>query len=146
MGIGTAGIFPRAESEFPLRKGRDGGLPQQAAPAAIDPQTQATLTASDNFERQRDFQGAANLLKQSLDTNLQNPDIHHRLAVNLLNLGQLEEAVSEFRIASALNPTSKMFMDDYARALKIHKKALMSDSGGQGGANGQATGAVGDLK
>jgi tetratricopeptide (TPR) repeat protein len=96
----------------------------------IDPQTQATLTAADNLEVQHDFQGAANLLKQSLATNLQNGEIHHRLAVNLLNLGQLEEAVSEFRIASALNPSSKVFSEDYARAMKIHKKALSADNGG----------------
>ncbi len=98
------------------------------------------------MEVQHDFQGAANLLKQSLSSNLQNPEIHHRLAVNLLNLGQLEEAVSEFRIASALNPGSKVFMEDYARALKIHKKALASDNAETRGADGQATGAVGDLK
>jgi tetratricopeptide (TPR) repeat protein len=121
---------------------------QAQAPATaqtIDPQTQATLTAASNMENQRDYQGAANLLKQSLNGNLQNPEIHHRLAVNLLNLGQLEEAVSEFRIASALNPGSKMFMEDYARALKIHKKALQSDDS-QSYGGGQATGAVGDLK
>jgi hypothetical protein len=116
-----------------------------AAPA-IDPQTQAILTAADNMEKQRDFQGAANLLKQSLSTNLQNPEIHHRLACNLLNLGQLEEAVSEFRIASALSPGSKMFMDDYARAMKIHKKAMMSENADSGSGGGQTTGAVGDLK
>ncbi|MBS2007257.1 MAG: tetratricopeptide repeat protein [Cyanobacteria bacterium SZAS TMP-1] len=118
---------------------------QAAAAPTIDPQTQATLTAAENLENQRDYQGAANLLKQSLSANLQNGEIHHRLAVNLLNLGQLEEAVSEFRIASALSPTSKVFAEDYARALKIHKKALSADSLNQGGAP-QTTGAVGDLK
>jgi tetratricopeptide (TPR) repeat protein len=121
--------------------------PRTAASAAapIDPQTQAILTSADNMEKQHDFQGAANLLQQSLGNNLQNPQIHHQLAVNLLNLGQLEEAVSEFRIASALSPGNKMFMDDYARALKIHKKAMQADDG-QTSNSGQATSGVGDLK
>jgi len=98
-----------------------------AAPQTIDPQTQATFTAADNLERQRDYQGAANLLKQALNNNLQSADLHHRLGVNLLNLGQLEEAVSEFRIGSALNPSSKEFSEDYARALKILKKTLSQE-------------------
>jgi len=139
----------RPQQQYSNQQGQNPGqAPRQAPQAAqapsqaIDPSTQATLTAADNMEKQRDFQGAANLLQQSLGNNLQNPLIHHQLAVNLLNLGQLEEAVSEFRIASALNPTNKIFMEDYARALKIHKKAMMDDSG----SGAQTTGAVGDLK
>jgi len=113
--------------------GQNAGPGRSAAPVqavvaqsaqTMDPQTLATLNAADNLEKQRDFQGAANLLKQSLNVNLQNAAIHHQLAVNLLNLGQLEEAVSEFRIASALSPDNKEYAEDYARALKIHKKAL----------------------
>jgi len=72
---------------------------------------------------------------------MQNAEVHHRLAVNLLAAGQITEAVSEFRIASALSPSKKSYSDDLARALAIHKKSLMSEastpeatSGGEAGA------------
>ncbi len=143
---GSGGQAPAQNQYTNQQTQNPGQAPRQAPQAApapvIDQATQATLTAADNMEKQRDYQGAANLLQQSLGNNLQNPLIHHQLAVDLLNLGQLEEAVSEFRIASALSPSNKMFMEDYARALKIHKKALMDDAG----SSAKTTGAVGDLK
>jgi Flp pilus assembly protein TadD len=61
------------------------------------------------------------------DSDVQNPELHHRLATNLLNLGQVVEAIPEFRIASALKPAMKAYSDDLARAMAIHKRSLMSD-------------------
>jgi tetratricopeptide (TPR) repeat protein len=92
-----------------------------------DSQTQATLKACDEMEMRRDFQGAANLLKEALNNNLQNADIHHRLGLTLLNSGQLAESVSELRIASALNPSNKVFSADLARALNIHKRSMTAE-------------------
>lgn len=98
----------------------------------------ATMTVSDALARvsfmesQKDYSGAAHLLKEMLSNHLQNAELHHRLAVNLLGSGQISEAVSEFRIASALSPDKKMYSDDLARALAIHKRSLMSDKGEAG--------------
>ncbi len=100
-----------------------------------DSQTSATLKACDEMEIRRDFQGAANLLREALANNLQNADIHHRLGLNLLSSGQLSESVSELRIASALSPSNKVFVADLARALNIHKRSLSSDSDHVQGAN-----------
>lgn len=104
---------------------------QQAAPQA---QAQPVAASSNDalaqvsvLESQRDYQGAANLLKQMTDANVENAEFHHRLAVNLLNLGQIAEAIPEFRIASALKPTVKAYSDDLARAMQVHKRSLMSD-------------------
>lgn len=94
-----------------------------------DSQTQATLKACDEMEMRRDFQGATNLLREALNNNLQNADIHHRLGLTLLNSGQLSESVSELRIASALNPANKVFSADLARALNIHKRSLTAEPG-----------------
>jgi tetratricopeptide (TPR) repeat protein len=101
-----------------------------SAAKSIDQATQNYLRQCEELEMKRDFQGAVTLLRQALNDNLQNSEIHHRLAVNLLNLGQITESVSEFRIASALKPTDKTYADDLARALNIHKRSLMSDSTG----------------
>lgn len=102
----------------------------KGTPSGTDPATQNYLRQCEELEMKRDFQGAVTLLRQALNDNLQNSEIHHRLAVNLLNLGQITESVSEFRIASALKPTDKTYADDLARALNIHKRSLMSDSTG----------------
>lgn len=95
---------------------------QNAAPSTNDALSQVSV-----LESQRDYQGAATLLKQMCEADVQNPELHHRLATNLLNLGQIVEAIPEFRIASALKPTMKAYSDDLARAMAIHKRSLMSD-------------------
>lgn len=82
-------------------------------------------------ERARDFMGAVSILREMPD--LQNPEIHHRLAVNLLAAGQTSDAVSEFRIASCLKPADKAYAEDLARALSIHKRSLMSNNAGSAG-------------
>lgn len=85
-------------------------------------------------ERARDFMGAVSILREMPD--LQNPEIHHRLAVNLLAAGQTSDAVSEFRIASCLKPADKAYAEDLARALAIHKRSLMSNAGTAGSLEG----------
>lgn len=111
---------------------------QQAQQQAQQP-AQATASANDALsqvsvlESQRDYQGAANLLRQMTEANVENAEFHHRLATNLLNLGQVAEAIPEFRIASALKPAVKAYSDDLARAMAIHKRSLMSDKDSTGG-------------
>lgn len=98
----------------------------QAAPSASG--NQRGLAQVSQAESQRDYQGAANLLRQILPANLQNPELHHRLAVNLMSAGEISEAISEFRIASALAPANKGYSADLAQALAIHKRSLMSSA------------------
>lgn len=105
---------------------------QQAAQTAAQANgapvsTNDALSQVSVLESQRDYQGAATLLRQMCDADVQNPELHHRLATNLLNLGQVVEAIPEFRIASALKPAMKAYSDDLARAMAIHKRSLMSD-------------------
>jgi len=108
---------------------------QQAQQQQVQQQVAAQPTASANdalaqvsvLESQRDYGGAANLLKQMTETQVENAELHHRLAINLLNLGQVAEAIPEFRIASALKPAMKAYSDDLARAMQIHKQSLVSD-------------------
>jgi Flp pilus assembly protein TadD len=102
-----------------------GGAPAQATPAATD-----NLSRVSACEAQKDYAGAVSILRQLLSDNLQNPDIHHRLAVNLMSAGEISEAISEFRIASALNPKQKAYAEDLARAMSIHKRSMTSDGAG----------------
>ena len=57
-------------------------------------------------------------LKQALEQNMQNPDLHYKLALSLKEAGQLSEALSELRIASALNPNNTKYSQDLAITLK----------------------------
>ncbi len=112
--------------------------PQAENTALIDGMSQVT-----EAEAQRDYSSAINLLQQIVTKNLQNAEVHHRLAVNLLADGQINEAISEFRIASALNPAKRAYSEDLARAMAIHKRSLAeagtqesgSDTGVNAGAN-----------
>lgn len=97
------------------KKGTTNGAPPQ------DQATRQILMQAKQLEEKRDYQGAVDLLRQA---NLQSAEAHHRLALNLLNLGITVEAVSEFRIASALEPGNKIYSEDLARALNIHKSSL----------------------
>jgi tetratricopeptide (TPR) repeat protein len=100
---------------------------QQAAPQANAGMIDAMAKVTD-AEAQRDYNTAISLLRDISSSNLQNPEIHHRLAVNLLAAGQISEAISEFRIASALCPAKKAYSDDLAQALAINKRSLMNDT------------------
>lgn len=81
-----------------------------------------------NAEAQKDYTSAISLLRQLLTSALQSAEVHHRLAVDLLTVGEITEALSEFRIASALEPTKKPYSDDLAMALSIHKRSVVSNS------------------
>ncbi len=113
------------QAGLPVAAAAPGAAPQAAAPAATD--NLAKVTAC---EAQKDYAGAVTILRQMLSDNLQNPDIHHRLAVNLMSAGEISEAISEFRIASALNPKQKAYAEDLARAMSIHKRSMTSDGAG----------------
>jgi tetratricopeptide (TPR) repeat protein len=86
------------------------------------------LMKTTQAESQQDYVGAADILRQILAIDLKNADLHHRLAVNLMSSGDIVEAISEFRIASALKPSTKAYSEDLAQALTIHKRAQVADS------------------
>ncbi len=102
-------------------------LESAPAAAAATPAPDAVTAA----EGQRDFAKAVQLLRELVGGRLQDAEIHHRLAVNLLNSGDIDEAVSEFRIASALSPGKKEFADDLAQAMIIHKRSHANQAGSQ---------------
>jgi tetratricopeptide (TPR) repeat protein len=88
--------------------------------AAVGAETAAKVNA---LEANKDYDSAVTLLRDVLSRYLQNPEVHYRLAVDLLAAGNVVEAISEFRIASALCPTNKNFAADLARAMEIHKRS-----------------------
>ncbi len=108
-----------------------GGAAPQTAVMPMDPELREADAKVSAAEAQRDYPGAITILRQLITSHVQNPNVHHRLAVNLLNAGDINEAVSEFRVASALVPNNKEFADDLAQAMIIHKKALMSEAGAE---------------
>jgi len=101
---------------------------QQAAAAPAGADANDAMAKVTDAESQRDYNTAVSLLRDISSNNLQNPELHHRLAVNLLAAGQISEAISEFRIASALSPAKKAYSDDLAQALAINKRSLMNDA------------------
>ena len=124
-----AAANPSIGPAIPPRAQTTPATPAKPAEAAVSPALAEALSRIEAAEAQRDFASAVAILRQLLITNLQNADVHHRLAVDLLNNGQITEAIAEFRIASALAPSKKAFSDDLARAMVIHKRSLMSDAG-----------------
>lgn len=90
------------------------------------------LKQAAELEQKGDFNGAVEALKAALPDNLSNPEFHHRIGMDLVNLGQTSEAISELRIASALDPANRIFAEDLARVLKIHQKSLSSTGAGEG--------------
>ena len=86
----------------------------------------ASMAMVTQAEQMNDHTGAVKILKEMLNTNLQNAELHHRLAVNLMAAGRISQAVCEFRIASALKPTNKSYASDLARALAVNKRSLSS--------------------
>ncbi len=115
-----------AQQAAPMTAAAPGAVQAQPAPSAPTD----NLSKVTACEAQKDYNGAVTILRQLLSDNLQNPDIHHRLAVNLMSSGEISEAISEFRIASALNPKQKAYAEDLARAMSIHKRSLSSDGAG----------------
>ena len=110
--------------------------PTQAAStannSAVSVGIHPVLKQAAELEQRGDFNGAVEALKAALPDNLSNPEFHHRIGMDLVNLGQTSEAISELRIASALDPANRIFADDLARVLKIHQKSLSSNGAGEG--------------
>lgn len=100
----------------------------KAAAEVLDP----GLTAVAQAEAAKDYNAAINLLRPILTRNLQNAELHHRMAVGLLSTGQISESIAEFRIASALNPNQKSYADDLSSALTIHKRSLANTQANTG--------------
>ncbi len=123
---GAQQAAPRATSDdgFSAASGQ-AGVPAASGNASVND----AMSRVTDAEARRDYAGAISLLRQILAGNLQNAEVHHRLAINLLATGQINEAVSEFRIASALSPAKRTYADDLAQALAIHTRALTSDAG-----------------
>lgn len=107
--------------------------PVAAAPAPVamtepvDPATADTIARAGELETRRNYEGAAAVLREALSKNLQNAELHHRLAVDLLAAGQVSQAIAEFRIASALKPANRDYAGDLARAMAIHKRSLQPE-------------------
>lgn len=102
---------------------------QQPASHMVNSQVGEALGKVTEAEMNKDHQLAINLLRNLVSTNIQNPELHHRLAVNLLATGQVTDAIAEFRVASLLKPGSKEFAEDLARAMSIHKRSLTGATG-----------------
>ncbi len=118
-----------ASNQAPVTTQTTEAVTTQAAATPADLASQI-----DKAEAAKDYAGAVALLRYTLDANLQNADVHHRLAADLLYAGQTADALSEFRIASALAPTRKDFADDLAKAMQVHKASqLASDTQAGGG-------------
>jgi tetratricopeptide (TPR) repeat protein len=118
----------RTHDEAANRGGRPSALP---APPQIDA---GSLAKVEEAESSHDYKNALDMLRQLSSNDMNNSDIHHRIAVDLMASGDISEAISEFRIASALTPGRKDYAEDLARALSIHKRSLMSASGTGGDA------------
>jgi tetratricopeptide (TPR) repeat protein len=115
---GQAAASQSAGAQMPVQQ--PPSQPAAAPQAQVSAETVAKLNS---LESSKDYDGAVTLLRDVLSHNLQSPDIHHRLAVDLLAAGSVVDAISEFRIASALSPGNRDFAIDLARAMEIHKRS-----------------------
>jgi len=98
-----------------------------ASVAVATADTKLILDKIQALEQAHNYEQAINVLKELVSNNLENPEFHHKLAVDLMSTGALGEAISEFRIASALAPGQKTYASDLAQALAINKKAISQD-------------------
>jgi tetratricopeptide (TPR) repeat protein len=114
----------------------DESAPAVASTASAP--TPQVLPKVDEAENKKDFSSAAAFLQERIANDPSNAELHHRRAVDLTSAGNIAEAVSEFRMASAIDPKSKDYADDLARALSIARRSMTSDSGtGNGGTAGE---------
>jgi tetratricopeptide (TPR) repeat protein len=127
-GSGLAPVARQMTTEMRTHDEANMSTPEAGVkPAGVDPQV---LKKVEEAEASKDYSLAATSLRDILSNDLSNSELHHRLAVDLMSSGDIAEAISEFRIASALAPTNKDWSDDLARALSIHKRSLMSSAPG----------------
>jgi tetratricopeptide (TPR) repeat protein len=93
-------------------------------PPAAASNIQDLLAKIKESEDQKDYKTAIEIMHQLLPVNMKNPALHHRLAMDLVGAGDLPEAISEFRLASALAPTKKEYVEDLNRAMQMHKQKM----------------------
>ncbi len=107
-----------------------------STPQAAKPQpAQASQTAPADpalaqvamLEGQRNYKAAIQLLNNLVTNNMNNADLHHRLAMNLKADGLLGEALSEFRIAAAFAPGNADYAKDLSAAVAANKANLLSE-------------------
>ncbi|MBX9770626.1 MAG: hypothetical protein K2X29_04610, partial [Candidatus Obscuribacterales bacterium] len=121
-----------------LAKEISGSAPANtvSAPQAAKPQpAQASQTAPADpalaqvamLEGQRNYKAAIQLLNNLVTNNMNNADLHHRLAMNLKADGLLGEALSEFRIAAAFAPANADYAKDLSAAVAANKANLLSE-------------------
>ncbi|HEY9776271.1 MAG TPA: tetratricopeptide repeat protein [Planktothrix sp.] len=126
---GTAGAAPNVQNYNPQSIGNQSqhAAPQSSTTAGAPAAGADASAINDGLSRvtdaesQKDYNTAISILRELSTSNLQNSEIHHRLAVNLLAAGQIDDSIAEFRISSALRPDKKIYSDDLARALAIKK-------------------------
>jgi tetratricopeptide (TPR) repeat protein len=122
-GTAPQSIINRTQNQ-PLATASQGGGQQGTATGATAADSAANndgLARVTDAEAQRDYNTAIAILRELSSNNVQNPEIHHRLAINLLAAGQIDDSIAEFRISSALRPDKKIYSDDLARAMAIKK-------------------------
>jgi tetratricopeptide (TPR) repeat protein len=111
--------------------------PEAVAPAksimgtdstGTDPILKAQLDKAAAAEAEHDSGTAIAILDKAAKEHLNNAEVHHRYAVDLLAAGRISEAISEFRVAADLSPANKAYAEDLDQAIIIHKKALAGDS------------------
>lgn len=113
--------------------------PQVSANSQVVQTVQSSQAASANemsevqtAESSQDYSKAIAILRDMISGNKANvgrSDLHHRLATNYLNSGLIADAVSEFRVASALAPTNKAYSQDLAKALSAYNQKLAAGKG-----------------
>jgi Flp pilus assembly protein TadD len=100
-------------------------------PPAAASNLQDLLAKIKESEDQKDYKTAIEIMHQLLPVNMKNPALHHRLAMDLVGSGDLAEAISEFRLASALAPTKKEYVEDLNRAMQMHKQKMNAEESAQ---------------
>lgn len=96
--------------------------------SSSEPSLEETIKKAENTN---DHLTAAKLIRQVLATDLQNAALHYRLACNLRDGGELADALSEFRIASALKPAEKQYADELAKSTAMYKQLQMQSQNNQ---------------
>ena len=136
LGFRTHDESPEAQAQA-AEAAKTGISPNNpfANAAKIPPSAASTMqelaAKINSCESQRDFKSAIEILQQLLPGNMKSAELHHHLAIDYVGLGDLAEAVPEFRLASALAPAKKDYLDDYNRAVQMRKQQVNArDSAG----------------
>jgi tetratricopeptide (TPR) repeat protein len=87
-----------------------------------------TISKIAKLESQNDFSSAISILRAAIDQDMKNADLHHHLALDLQQSNELSEALSEFRLASALAPKNQDFSNDLNQAVAANKKSTESST------------------